>query len=142
MKHANLNVTTSPVHPLHEEPGTSRADLTRSEPTHSDNFRSDYIPSNANQAKPTTSEPVQSNLVYDSQREQSDRNRRRADPEFQDGSYGFETKNDQMDIDNNRDTWHASREENSRVREGARPREDRRLYSDNLYSRPRGRGFR
>ena len=86
---------------------------------------------------------------YDIQREQSDRNRRRADPEIQDGSYGFEPKDDQMDVDkeDHRHTWpdapkNAARGRNSGWRGyGARGRDDRRLYSDDLYP-PRGRGFR
>lgn len=36
---------------------------------------------------------------YDIQREQSDRNRRRAEPTFQDGSFGFAATDDQMDVD-------------------------------------------
>ena len=138
---------------------------------------------------------------YDAQREQSDRNRRRADPEFQDGSYGFDVREDVMDVDmdaarsdppvsevpqsdasrsdatridpprsdrrddrrddhrdargddrrdDRRDAHYDSpnnygrgRPYNDRDRDHGRPRNDQRLYSDNLYSRPRGgRGFR
>ncbi|KAL8785293.1 MAG: hypothetical protein Q9195_008712, partial [Heterodermia aff. obscurata] len=81
---------------------------------------------------------------YDRQREQYDRNRRRAEPEFQDGSYGFEAKSDQMDVDTDDrgDTWQDKRRDEGRNRDLGRGRNDRSLYSDNLYSRPRGRGFR
>ena len=81
---------------------------------------------------------------YDRQREEYDRNRRRAEPEFQDGSYGFEAKSDRMDVDvdDRRDTWQDNRRDEGRNRDFGRERDDRRLYSDNLYSRPRGRGFR
>lgn len=145
---------------------------------------------------------------YDIQREQSDRNRRRADPEFQDGSYGFDAREDIMDvdmdaprsdapvsdvphsdasrsdaprldaprsdrrndrrddrIDGRRDDRRDDRREDprddrrdarydvpsdysrgksyiDRDRNGGRPRNDQRLYSDNMYPRPRGRGFR
>ena len=124
---------------------------------------------------------------YDSQREQSDR-RRRAEPEFQDGSYGFAAKEDEMEVDqevlgvekpsneparpdstpaqsdhrNIRDhERHDDRRDDrrnvryngpqdggrgrpyfDRYRDGGRPRQDYRLHSDDLYPRPRGRGFR
>ena len=85
---------------------------------------------------------------YSKQREQSDRNRRRAEPEIQDGSFGFEKKEDHMEIDNDdrrddRRNFHYNRERHyGRGRDMDRPREQRRLYSDDLYPRPRGRGFR
>ncbi|CAD6579573.1 MAG: hypothetical protein ASARMPRED_009185 [Alectoria sarmentosa] len=137
---------------------------------------------------------------YDTQREQSDRNRRRADPEFQDGSYGFVAREDVMDVDmdvprsdapvsdvphpdtsrsdaprldvprserrddrrdDRRDGGRDERRDDrrdarydvpsdygrgrsyiDRDRDGGRPRNDQRLYSDNMYPRPRGRGFR
>lgn len=82
------------------------------------------------------------NDTYNAQRELSDRNRRRADPEFQDGSYGFEAKEDEMDVemtddrnarrDDRRDVW--------RSRDNGVGQDSRRLYSDDLYPRPRGRG--
>lgn len=129
---------------------------------------------------------------YDSQREQSDR-RRRAEPEFQDGSYGFDDKNDKddtMDVDmdaqaqvqapilapapaptvpapanvsaprsdrredrrderrDDRRGYEAPRDYGrgrpyyDRDRDSGRPRNDQRLYSDDMYSRSRGRGFR
>ena len=92
---------------------------------------------------PIRPEPVRSDPAYDSQREQSDRNRRRADPEFQDGSFGFESRDDRMDVDVDirRDAWRVGQELNDRARD-SRVQNDRRLYSDNLYPRPRGRGFR
>ena len=136
---------------------------------------------------------------YDTQREQSDRNRKRADPEFQDGSYGFDAREDVMDVDldaprsdapvtdvppdasrsdaprldpprsDRRDDRHDNRRDarrddrrddrrdthydspsdygrgrpyTDRDRDHVRPRADQRLYSDNMYPRARGRGFR
>ncbi|KAL8723747.1 MAG: hypothetical protein Q9225_000042 [Loekoesia sp. 1 TL-2023] len=81
---------------------------------------------------------------YDKQREQSDRNRRRAEPEFQDGSYGFEAREDRMEVDNDdrRNLYYNRERQYGRGRDMERPREQRRLYSDDLYPRPRGRGFR
>ncbi|KAM0800017.1 hypothetical protein BDR22DRAFT_274493 [Usnea florida] len=137
---------------------------------------------------------------YDTQREQSDRNRRRAEPEFQDGSYGFDAREDVMDVDmdaprseapvseipqsdaphsdslrldaprsdrrdDRRDERRDGRRDErrderrdarydapndysrggpylDRDRDRGRPRNDQRLYSDNMYPRPRGRGFR
>ena len=136
---------------------------------------------------------------YDTQREQTDRNRRRADPDFQDGTYGFEAREDVMDVDmdaprsdvpasdvplsdasrsdasrldpprqdpprSDRDRHDARRDGRrddrrdarydapkdygrgrsyiDRDRDGGRPRNDQRLYSDSMYPRPRGRGFR
>ena len=122
-------------------------------------------------------------MAYDSQREKSDR-QRRAEPEVQDGSYGFAAKEDEMEVDtevlgvekpntdhrrpdfrrppidrrDNRDRdrrgdrrdvrYDAPRDGGrgrpyfDRNREGGRPRNDYRLHSDDMYSRPRGRGFR
>ena len=85
---------------------------------------------------------------YDVQREQSDR-RRRAEPEFQDGSYGFDSKDDRMDVDmdDRPNSWQSARKDNVRGRDdrhrgyNGRGRDNRRLYSDDLYP-PRGRGFR
>lgn len=81
---------------------------------------------------------------YDKQREQSDRSRRRAEPAFQDGSYGFEAKEDRMEVDNDdrRNLYYNRERQYGRGRDMERPREQRRLYSDDLYPRPRGRGFR
>ena len=99
----------------------------------------------------------------------TERNGRRAEPEFQDGSYGFEAREERMDIDvderrdERRDKWRDDRRddrpEDRRVERrddrridprelgrsrdyGGRGRDSRGLYSDTLYSRPRGRGFR
>ncbi|KAL9027678.1 MAG: hypothetical protein Q9196_003833 [Gyalolechia fulgens] len=83
---------------------------------------------------------------YSTQREQSDRTRRRAEPEFQDGSYGFEKKEDRMEVDGDdrRGFYNDRQRHYGRGRDSGRPREsERRLYSDDLYPRPpRGRGFR
>ena len=128
----------------------------------------------------TQNEP---NTSYDSQREKSDR-QKRAEPEVQDGSYGFAAKEDEMEVDNEilgvekpennhrraefrrphidrrdiRDRDHRVDRRDSRYdsprdggrgrpyfdreREGGRPRNDYRLHSDDMYPRPRGRGFR
>ena len=109
--------------------------------------------------------------LYDAQRERSDRGRRRADPEIQDGRYGFENTEDKMEVDGDvppvapreserlrdrHDLYHDDRHRNGRdfrydqPRGGyydrgwdrGRPRDDRRLYSDGIYSRPHGRGYR
>ncbi|KAL8701163.1 MAG: hypothetical protein Q9201_005053 [Fulgogasparrea decipioides] len=81
--------------------------------------------------------------AYDRQREQFDRNRRRAEPEFQDGSFGFEVKEDRMEVDN--EDHRASAPDRprpvARDRDEGRLREERRLYSDDMY-RPRGRAYR
>lgn len=105
---------STPVVPASKPPVTPEVDLSRNEPS------------------------------YDSQREQYDRNRRRADPEFQDGSYGFESKPDQMDVDTEgrRDDWQDGRRDGGRGRDNGRGNNYRPLYSDDLYPRPRGRGFR
>ena len=95
-------------------------------------------------------DPARAEPSYDVQREQSDRNRRRADPEFQDGSYGFESKVDRMDVDvdDRHDAWNNAPKDAIRGRNNGhrgysgRGRDDRRLYSDDLYPGPRGRGFR
>ncbi|KAL8804853.1 MAG: hypothetical protein Q9182_002347 [Xanthomendoza sp. 2 TL-2023] len=81
---------------------------------------------------------------YDKQREQSDRSRRRAEPELQDGRYGFEAKEDRLEVDNNdgRGSYRDEQRHSGRGRDVGSPRDERRLYSDDLYRRPRGRGFR
>ncbi|KAL9596573.1 MAG: hypothetical protein Q9219_005700 [cf. Caloplaca sp. 3 TL-2023] len=80
---------------------------------------------------------------YSKHREQTARNRPRAEPEVQDGSYGFEAKEDRMDVDNDnrRNQYHEREKPYEHGRDMGRPREQRRLYSDDIY-RPRGRGFR
>ncbi len=113
------NPAATPVPSVPSEPRVARHDLARVEPS------------------------------YNVQREESDRNRRQADPEFQDGSYGFEAKDDRMDVemDNGRESWQdatkaAVRGSSSGYRGfSGRGQDDRRLYSDDLYP-PRGRGFR
>ena len=78
----------------------------------------------------------------------AERNLRRADPEFQDGSFGFEAHDERMDIemDDRRDDRHVDRREDRRElgrgRDTGRERDNRGLYSDDLYTRSRGRGFR
>ncbi|MCJ1339158.1 hypothetical protein MMC09_004447 [Bachmanniomyces sp. S44760] len=81
---------------------------------------------------------------YQRDREQSDRNRRRADPELQDGSYGFGTNHDEMDVemDDSRETRNNGRGSYLRSRDPGRGGHDRGLYSDDLYRGPRGRGYR
>lgn len=128
----------------------------------------------------TRSEPSAS---FNADREQSDR-QRRAEPEFQDGSYGFEAKQDEMAVDSEvlgaktnetvdiRNDFSRPRDDRREIRdlhrrddrrdsrydaprdagrgrpyfdrdrELGRPRDDYRLHSDNMYPRPRGRGFR
>ncbi|MCJ1401543.1 hypothetical protein MMC11_004759 [Xylographa trunciseda] len=97
-----------------------------------------------------------------------DRNGRRAEPEFQDGRYGFDAQEEKMDIDvevrrdDQREGWRDDRREDrrddrrdvgrgrdggrgidlGRGRDGERRTDNRGLYSDGLYSRPRGRGYR
>ncbi|KAI4172286.1 MAG: hypothetical protein LQ348_006805 [Seirophora lacunosa] len=78
---------------------------------------------------------------YATQREQSDRSRRLAQPEFQDGSYGFEQKEDGMEVDNE-GSYNDRPRPYGHGRGVGRPKEERRLYSDDLYPRSRGRGYR
>lgn len=110
-----------------------------------------YLKTGASSAMPT--DPAKKQSVtpnteapssYESQREHYDRNRRRADPEFQDGSYGFDSQADQMevDVDDRQDKWQHNRRDEGRYRDAGREKSYRPLYSDELYSRPRGRGFR
>ncbi|KAL8640394.1 MAG: hypothetical protein Q9228_002681 [Teloschistes exilis] len=83
--------------------------------------------------------------AYDRQREQYDRNRRRAEPELQDGSYGFEGKEDRMEVanDDRRDSGRDRPRYSGRDGASERPRGERRLYSDDMNYRPRGgRGYR
>ena len=80
---------------------------------------------------------------FDSQRERSDRNRRRANPDLQDGRFGFGSSDERMEVDvgERRSNWRGDQRESERRRE-IDVRDERGLYSDNLYPRPRGRGFR
>lgn len=134
---------TSPSHPAANEPRVPRTDSTRPDPPppglpHQDSFHSESI-------RPETIplEHARSG-TYDHQREQSDLNRRRAEPEIQDGSYGFESRDERMDVDmeNHRDGWRNDQRESERSRNVVRSRDERRLYSDDLYPRHRGRVFR
>ncbi|MCJ1472739.1 hypothetical protein MMC13_001388 [Lambiella insularis] len=89
----------------------------------------------------THTDPFRSSTV-------GERNGRRAEPEFQDGRYGFEARDDTMDVDMEdrqearRDDRRNERNDGGRGRYSGRGRDDRGLYSDDYYSRPRGRGFR
>ncbi|MCJ1431091.1 hypothetical protein MMC27_000441 [Xylographa pallens] len=89
-----------------------------------------------------------------------ERNGRRADPEFQDGRYGFDAQEEKMDIDvvERREDRREDRRDDrrdlgrgrdggrgidlGRGRDGGRGSDNRGLYSDDLYSRSRGRGYR
>jgi hypothetical protein len=77
-----------------------------------------------------------------------ERNGRRAAPEIQDGSYGFESKNDRMDYDmevsweDRRDSRQDRPRDSGRGRDGGQDRNGRGLYSDQIYSRQRGRDYR
>ncbi len=111
-----------------------RSDLPPSELPHLESLRSESM-----RPEPITPDPGRSGS-YDYQRERSDMNRRRAEPEIQDGSYGFESGNVRMDVDvdNRRDSWRNGEGSTNVIR----ARDDRRLYSDDLYPRHRGRVFR
>ena len=118
--------------------------------------------------KPTVVEPARQDEPsnYDDKREQADRNRRKAEPDYQDGSYGFEAKDNEMEVDSEAPvplgaTPSAPRQPNreydrrdgrygppprtygtrydERDRGYGRPRDDRRLYGDNMFSRNGGR---
>ncbi|MCJ1383403.1 hypothetical protein MMC17_006517 [Xylographa soralifera] len=89
-----------------------------------------------------------------------ERNGRRAEPEFQDGRYGFDAQEEKMDIDveerreDRREDRRDDRRDLGRGRDGGRGidlgrgrdrgrgSDNRGLYSDDLYSRSRGRGYR
>lgn len=140
---------STPVDPARN--GSTRLDLIRNNSTRVDSARKgsahvDIGRNDSIRTDPPRAELSRPDSVYNTQREQSDRSRRRADPEFQDGSYGFDSSFDRMDVDvdDRRDNWHSDQREGlrdgERVRGGGR--EDRRLYSDDLYQRPRGRGYR
>lgn len=132
--------------PSHDPP---RIDLTQSAISHEDPPRNEPSrnapPHNApSQPKAARADLTYKDNSYSAQREQSDRARRRAAPEFQDGSYGFEQKEDRMEVDNDdrRDSYYGRQRQYGRGRHVGQPREERRLYSDDLYPGPRGRGFR
>ena len=103
-------------------------------------------------------EMAQPEPTYDTQREQSDRQRRHAEPAYQDGSYGFGSRADPMDIDmdnrrnvtgsgydhrvdHRRPSWRDNSSYGAR-NDGYRNRDPRSLYSDDLYRQGRGRGYR
>lgn len=137
----------TPVDPATNVP--TRIDLARNSSSRIDSSRSgsarvDIGRNDSTRTNPPRADQSRPDSVYNAQREQSDRSRRRADPEFQDGSYGFNSSYDRMDVDvdDRRDNWHNDQREGERVRGGGLGREDRRLYSDDLYQRPRGRGYR
>ncbi|MCJ1281300.1 hypothetical protein MMC26_000618 [Xylographa opegraphella] len=89
-----------------------------------------------------------------------ERSGRRAEPEFQDGRYGFDAQEEEMDIDveERREERRGDRRDDrrdlgrgrdgrrgidlGRGREGGRGSDNRGLYSDDIYSRSRGRGYR
>lgn len=131
-------------------------------------------PKPAQRVPPPSSEPA---YTEPSMKERSTRetNGRYAEPEFQDGRYGFESREEKMDVDmeekrelvrDNRriDRYSARRDgrpgygrgyqrddrrdrdsygrENGRPYGGVAAPEPKRLYSDDLYSNQRGRGFR
>ena len=95
-----------------------------------------FTPTESRASRP---EVTRTDDFYEVQREQSDRHRRQAEPEFQDGRYGFEPKDEKMDLD--MDDESDSRRDNRREINGP-GRDNRRLYSDDLYPQRRGRGFR
>lgn len=141
---------TSPSKPQSSEPPRNIEHVPKEAPRddcHSTEIPSSEPPRNApSEPKASRIDLTHEETSYSKQREQSDRNRRRAEPEFQDGSYGFEKKEDRMDVDNDdRRGFYSDRQRHyERSRDPGRPREsERRLYSDDLYPRhSRGRGFR
>ena len=95
---------------------------------------------------------------YSAQREDIDRQRRNAEPTYQDGRYGFGRREDAMDvdmddrrndgrqsydrrIDDRRSAWRDNGRYGGRG-DGYRGSGSRPLYSDDLYRRGRGRGYR
>jgi hypothetical protein len=86
-------------------------------------------------------------------REQYERGGGRADPLFQDGRYGFTAREERMDVEADHrdgaltvDRRYDGRDDRNGYERGRgdfRRGDDRRgLYSDELYPRQRGRGFR
>ncbi|KAL8943988.1 MAG: hypothetical protein Q9216_000697 [Gyalolechia sp. 2 TL-2023] len=141
---------TSPTkQPAHEPPRNSEyapKDLPRDDLLLTENPSSEPPRNAPSEPKASRTDLTYEENSYSKQREQSDRNRRRAEPEFQDGSYGFEKKEDRMEVDGDdrRRFYNDRQRQYGRGRDSGRPGEsERRLYSDDLYSRlPRGRGFR
>jgi len=103
-----------------------------------------------------SSRPEDSPIVpsYDSSRDHAGRSSRRADPEYQDGSYGFEERQGEMEVEtDNRQENHYDDRRHGRQddvqgrnmnqrRDTRRDGDDRGLYSDTMYPKLRGRGFR
>ena len=103
-----------------------------------------HVQNTPTEPKPATPDLFRAKPSYNGQREVSDRSRRRAEPEFQDGRYGFNSADDRMDVamEDGRDTRGDDRRDSGRARDYGRGRDDRGLYSDGMVTRPRGRGFR
>ncbi|KAI9729711.1 MAG: hypothetical protein M1834_006662 [Cirrosporium novae-zelandiae] len=76
---------------------------------------------------------VQPQSAYDGQREQADRERRRAEPDIQDGRYGFGDRTDR------RDNWRDSRRDDRNYTPRARDYGSRRLYSDDVMTQDQRR---
>lgn len=126
-----------------------RIDLTRADSPHTEAPHNEASRVQPPRNAPSEPKAARGDLTYEENsyahhREQSDRDRRRAAPEFQDGSYGFEQKEDRMEVDNNnrRDYNHNRPRQYGGGRDVGRPAVERRLYSDDLYPRHGGRGFR
>lgn len=102
------------------------------------------VQSTPTEPKPMTPDLFRAKSTYDGQRETTDRSRRRAEPELQDGRYGFNSTEDRMDVamDDERDTRGDYRRDGGQARDYGRGRDDRGLYSDGMVPRPRGRNFR
>jgi hypothetical protein len=102
------------------------------------------LQSTPTEPKPVTPDLFRAKSTNDGQRETTDRSRRRAEPELQDGRYGFNSTEDRMDVamDDERDTRGDHRRDDGRARDYGRGRDDRGLYSDGMVPRPRGRNFR
>ena len=134
---------TSPSHSAVNESRAPRTESSRPDPPPSELSHQESLHSESIRPETTTLDHARSG-TYDHQREQSDLNRRRAEPEIQDGSYGFESRDERMDVDmdNRRDNWRNAQQENERPRNVVRARDERRLYSDDLYPRHRGRVYR
>lgn len=144
MKQAEQKSTiASPNRSATQELNAPRLDLTRPDVQPLDLSQQESLHSESVRVEPITPDSIRPG-TYDYQREQSDRNRRRAEPEIQDGSYGFESKDERMDVDtdNRQIDWRNDKRESDKPRTVVRNREERRLYSDDLYPKHHGRVFR
>lgn len=143
MKHGKPSVTSPAVQQPLNEPKPARVDLTTIDPVRNNLVHVEPVHNSSIRADPPRFD-LRPEPAYNSQREQSDRSKRRADPELQDGSYGFDTKQDRMDVDaeDRHENWHNAQRETERARDGGRDQNFRRLYSDDIYHRPRERGYR